>query len=64
MDVVDEISTVKFVFITWVGEGVKPMTKGKISTHKSTVEKVFHVSFVTNSAFAFATAHSNRNLPS
>lgn len=47
MDVVDEISTVKFVFITWVGEGVKPMTKGKISTHKSTVEKAFHPAHVT-----------------
>lgn len=47
MDVVDEISTVKFVFITWVGESVKPMTKGKISTHKSTVEKAFHPAHVT-----------------
>ena len=38
----------KFVFIQWVGEHVKPMTKGKISTHKSTVEKAFHVSFAVN----------------
>lgn len=38
----------KFVFIQWVGENVKPMTKGKISTHKSTVEKAFHVSFAVN----------------
>ena len=38
----------KFVFIQWVGEDVKPMTKGKISTHKSTVEKTFHVSFALN----------------
>jgi len=36
------------VFIQWVGEDVKPMTKGKISTHKSTVEKAFHVSFAIN----------------
>lgn len=46
-DEVDGILTVKFVFIQWVGEGVKPMTKGKISTHKSTVEKVFHPAHVT-----------------
>lgn len=38
----------KFVFIQWVGENVKPMTKGKTSTHKSTVEKAFHVSFAVN----------------
>ena len=38
----------KFVFIQWVGENVKPMTKGKISTHKSTVEKAFHVSFAVS----------------
>ncbi|XP_073242831.1 uncharacterized protein [Porites lutea] len=46
-DVVDGITTVKFVFITWVGENVKPMTKGKISTHKSTIEKAFHPAHVT-----------------
>lgn len=46
-DEVDGISTVKFVFIQWVGENVKPMTKGKISTHKSTVEKAFHPAHVT-----------------
>ena len=45
-DEVDGISTVKFVFIQWVGENVKPMTKGKISTHRSTVEKAFHVSLL------------------
>lgn len=47
VDVVDDITTVKFVFITWVGENVKPMTKGKISTHKSTVDKAFHPAHVT-----------------
>lgn len=47
---VDGIQTVKFVFISWVGENVKPMTKGKISTHKSTVEKAFHVSLIANIA--------------
>ena len=46
-DVVDEITTVKFVFISWVGENVKPMAKGKISTYKATIDKAFHVSFIT-----------------
>ncbi|KAJ7339333.1 hypothetical protein OS493_005726 [Desmophyllum pertusum] len=46
VDVFDGIATVKFVCITWVGESVKPMTKGKISTHKSTVEKAFHPAHV------------------
>ncbi|XP_068735168.1 uncharacterized protein [Montipora capricornis] len=45
-DQVDGITTVKFVFITWVGENVKPMTRGKISTHKSTIEKTFHPAHV------------------
>lgn len=41
---VDEIATVKFVYIQWVGEGVKPMSKAKISTHKGDIEKIFYVS--------------------
>ncbi|XP_062515450.1 uncharacterized protein LOC134190924 [Corticium candelabrum] len=53
-DVVDEISTVKFVFIQWVGEEVKPMAKAKISTHKAEIGNVFlpaHVSvFATSSS--------------
>ncbi|XP_046560819.1 uncharacterized protein LOC124269828 [Haliotis rubra] len=40
-DVVDDIVTVKFVFITWVGTKVKPMAKAKISTQKGTVQQVF-----------------------
>ena len=56
-DVVDGIKTVKFVFITWVGENVKPMTKGKISTHKSTIEKAFHVSFVIKIILMLLTVH-------
>ena len=56
-DVVDGITTVKFVFITWVGENVKPMTKGKISTHKSTIEKAFHVSFVIKIILILLTVH-------
>lgn len=56
-DVVDDIATVKFVYIQWVGESVKPMTKAKISTHKGVVEdlfKPFHVNI-------FATAASELN---
>ncbi|XP_052789352.1 uncharacterized protein LOC128224630 [Mya arenaria] len=40
-DVVDAITIVKFVYITWVGNAVKPMTKAKISTHKGSLEKAF-----------------------
>ncbi|KAL4219704.1 hypothetical protein ACF0H5_022274 [Mactra antiquata] len=40
-DVVDSIATVKFAFIMWVGNNVKPMTKAKISTHKGTIEETF-----------------------
>lgn len=45
-DKVDGITTIKFVFITWVGEHVKPMTRAKISTHKSTIEKTFYPAHV------------------
>jgi len=44
-DVVDEIPTVKFAYISWVGENVKPMSKAKISTHKGALEEMFYVSF-------------------
>ncbi|XP_071946928.1 uncharacterized protein [Antedon mediterranea] len=51
-DVVHEVSTVKFIFIAWVGENVKPTMKGKVSTKKSAVEKLFvphHVSMFMSS---------------
>ncbi|XP_031555042.1 uncharacterized protein LOC116291949 [Actinia tenebrosa] len=41
-DVLDGISTVKFVYLQWVGENVKPMMKGKISANKSSMDKVFN----------------------
>lgn len=50
-DKVDDITTVKFVYIIWVGQRVKPMTKAKISTHKGTAEQTFypyHVSIYAN----------------
>lgn len=52
-DIVDDISTVKFVYIQWVGDSVKPMVKAKTSTHKSDLEQIFypaHVTIFANSA--------------
>ena len=49
---VDDIPTVKFAYILWVGEGVKPMSKGRLSTAKGELEDVFNVSslaHITNS---------------
>ena len=43
-DIVDEIPTVKFVFIQWLGENISPMTRGKVSTHKGALEELFNVS--------------------
>ena len=42
-DVVDDIPTVKFAFIQWVGESVKPMAKAKLSTFKGSLEDLFKV---------------------
>jgi hypothetical protein len=39
---VDEDSKrTKFIQVTWVGPGVKPMARAKVSTHKSTVINFF-----------------------
>lgn len=57
-DVVDGIDTVKFVYVQWLGENVKPMSKAKVSTHKGALEnqfKPFHVSI-------FATIQSEVSL--
>ncbi|BFZ05739.1 hypothetical protein BsWGS_08778 [Bradybaena similaris] len=43
----DDITTVKFVYIAWVGTKVKPVTKAKISTHKGTAEEIFCPAHVT-----------------
>ncbi|XP_048776315.1 uncharacterized protein LOC125680661 [Ostrea edulis] len=40
-DTVDDITTVKFVYIGWVGCNVKPMMKAKISTNKGIIEENF-----------------------
>ena len=39
----DEIDTVKFGFVQWVGESVKPMNKAKASTHKGDLDNYFKV---------------------
>lgn len=41
IDIVDNIPTVKFAYIHWQGERVKPMTKARSSTHKGAVEEAF-----------------------
>lgn len=46
-DVVDDIPTVKFVYIQWVGNDVKPLSKAKISTHKGALEEMFYPTHVT-----------------
>ena len=40
---VDGIDTVKFAYVQFVGESVKPMAKAKVSTHKGALEKQFKV---------------------
>ncbi|XP_013378948.1 uncharacterized protein LOC106150598 [Lingula anatina] len=46
-DVVDDITTVKFVYILWMGDKVKPMSRAKVSTHKGAVEEMFKPAHVT-----------------
>ncbi|XP_033119532.1 uncharacterized protein LOC117118910 [Anneissia japonica] len=46
-EIVHEVPTIKFIFITWVGENVKPMTKAKVSTKKSAVQDIFKTAHFT-----------------
>lgn len=46
-DQMDGITTVKFVYIVWIGEDTKPMTRAKISTHKGVAEETFTPAHVT-----------------
>jgi hypothetical protein len=48
-DTYDDIRTVKFVYIYWMGEKVKPLTKGKLSAYAGPVEQLFSPSHVTMS---------------
>lgn len=50
-DQVDDITTTKFVYIMWVGEKVKPMTKAKVATHKGSLEEMFKPAHVTVYAY-------------
>ena len=61
-DVVDDIPTVKFVYIQWVGEGVKTMTRAKISTHKGDLEAVFKVSYSLRAAGVHVYTHMGVSL--
>lgn len=45
IDIVDNIPTVKFAYIHWQGERVKPMMKARATTHKGAVEEAFGVSY-------------------
>jgi len=52
IDVYENINTVKFVFIYWLGSKVSVMKKAKISVHKGKVNEVFsnfHVDFMVSS---------------
>lgn len=46
-DKVDDIITVKFVYIVWLPDKTKPMTRAKISTHKGVAEETFTPAHVT-----------------
>lgn len=53
-DVLDGIKTIKFVYIYWIGDEVKPMTKGKVSSVTGTVERCFgqaHFSLTFNNRY-------------
>uniref|UniRef100_UPI003980CBBD hypothetical protein n=1 Tax=Salmonella sp. s54925 TaxID=3159674 RepID=UPI003980CBBD len=52
-DVLDDIATVKFVYIQWIGEFVKPLAKAKVSTNKSDLEEIFHPAHATIFATSF-----------
>jgi hypothetical protein len=52
IDVYENINTVKFVFIYWLGSNVSVMKKAKISVHKGKVNETFsnyHVDFMISS---------------
>ncbi|OUM61083.1 hypothetical protein PIROE2DRAFT_45604, partial [Piromyces sp. E2] len=52
IDVYENINTVKFVFIYWLGSKVSVMKKAKISVHKGKVNEMFsnfHVDFMISS---------------
>ena len=50
IDTVDDIPTVKFAYIQWMGENCKPMSKAKVSTNKGAMEEKFKVSQTVRTA--------------
>lgn len=46
-DVMDDLTIVKFVYLYWVGEQVKPLTKGRVSAFTGPVEKIFSPAHAT-----------------
>ena len=42
-DKVENIATVKFVFLAWVGHDVSPMAKALVATHKGCIADTFQV---------------------
>ena len=59
-DIVDDIPTVKFVYIQWIGEATKVMAKAQVSTHKGDVEGVFTVSSIPSYHFKPQTSHLDK----
>eukprot|EP00117_Sycon_ciliatum_P045220 scpid69015/ scgid32527/ Drebrin-like protein B len=47
VDIVDEIPTVKFAQIKWVGDKVKPMTKAKIATQTGEIARILGITHVS-----------------
>ncbi|KAK2164801.1 hypothetical protein NP493_1398g00049 [Ridgeia piscesae] len=46
-DCIDDIKTVKFVYIYWIGEKTRPLMKGKVSAYSGPIQHIFspmHVS--------------------
>ena len=43
----DDIANVKFVYILWIGEDMPGLKKGRMVTYRGELEKLFEVSFDT-----------------
>ncbi|ORX43679.1 actin depolymerizing protein [Anaeromyces robustus] len=65
IDVYENINTVKFVFIYWLGSKVSVMKKAKISVHKGKVNEIFsnfHVDFMISSLNEISNEIVNRKV--
>ncbi|KAI0208924.1 hypothetical protein LSAT2_006397 [Lamellibrachia satsuma] len=55
-DCIDDIKTVKFVYIYWIGEATRPLMKGKVSAYSGPIQQIFspvHVSLSFSSKTDF-----------